>query len=460
MAVMVNSNELLDYPEGVESAIGALFGVKNNSLVDIVRVATYAADVTKCKDIVRSLSQLGYRVFLNLMQVDALNLRDLGSYAEEISSWDCVETLYFADSFGGMEPETVEAIVNELARCWSGKLGIHAHDNKGHALSNCIAALKCGVDYLDGTLTGMGRGAGNAKTENLLVELTQRGCGKYFPDAVFPLALQDFERMRKEYNWGTNIYYFMSAVYGIHPSYIQELLGGGIYDSEQILSAIQFLSSKSASFYSLETLLASISGVNGDMSGEWSASKWIHGREVMIVGAGDTTSRHMSTVLNYIKTHDPVVLCLNVNDDVPKDVVTAYVACHETRILIEADKYSTLDRPIIMPKSRLIHPILDSMDNIEIYDYGLCIDDGELEITDNGCTISKPLAGLYAIAVSIAANASRILLVGMDGYKEHDYRQKEMVSMFKKFEQHNVPIMAVTPTSYPVTKRSIYERDL
>jgi len=460
IAVMVNASDLVEYEQGTEAAVARLFSDKEQSPVDIVRIATRADHLLQCREIAESLHSLGYRVILNLMQVDALERDALIEAGNEIKEWGCVEVLYFADSFGNMEPNSVIDTAETLSKEWGGPIGFHSHDNKGLALSNCIASFDHGVEYLDSTLRGMGRGAGNVKTESLLVELVQRGHHHYFPDALFPLVMQEFETLHQRYQWGHNIYYHLSAVHEIHPTYIQELLGGGVYDSEQVLSAIQFLSSTSADFYSLETMLASISGINGIMDGEWSASEWSDGREVMIIGTGANASRHMSAILRYIEKRNPIVFCLNISDVVPKEVVTAYVACHETRILVEADRYVTLDKPIIMPKSRLIEPIRHSMKDVRILDYGLCVDDGVLEIADHGCTISKPLAGLYAIAIAIAIHAPRVLLVGMDGYQKHDYRQKEMVTMFRQFERYNVPLVAVTPTNYPVIQRSIYENDL
>ena len=460
IAVMINASDILEYELGAKAAVEKLFSDKTESPVEIVRIATRADHMLQCREIAESLHGLGYRVILNLMQVDALERNVLIEVGQEVKGWKCVEVLYFADSFGNMEPDSVIDTAEALAKEWGGPIGFHSHDNKGLALSNCIASFDYGVKYLDSTLRGMGRGAGNVKTESLLVELVQRGRHHYFPDALFPLVMQEFETLHQRHQWGHNIYYHLSAVHGIHPTYIQELLGGGIYDSEQILSAIQFLSSTSADFYSLETMLASISGINGIMEGEWSASGWSDGREVMIIGTGVNASRHMPAVLRYIEKRNPVVFCLNISEVVPKEVVTAYVACHETRILVEADRYATLDKPIIMPKSRLIEPIRHSMKGVKIFDYGLCVDDGALEVADHGCTISKPLAGLYAISVAIAIRAPRVLLVGMDGYQEHDYRQKEMVTMFKQFEKYNVPLVAVTPTNYPVIQRSIYENDL
>ena len=78
--------------------------------------------------------------------------------------------IYFADSLGSATPESIEDIVNALKINWTGKLGIHAHDNRGLALSNTIKAMECGVEWVDSTITGIGRGPGNAKTEELIIE--------------------------------------------------------------------------------------------------------------------------------------------------------------------------------------------------------------------------------------------------------------------------------------------------
>ena len=207
IAVMVNAAELINYTEGLNGAIIRLFDKKSESPVDIVRIATHAKDISACEELVKIFDGLGYRVFLNVMQVDSLKSDELTHFSKEIASWGVVETLYFADSFGNMEPESVQDTVEALKNGWSGNIGFHAHDNKGQALSNCISALKCGVNYIDSTLSGMGRGAGNAKTENMLVELALRSYGEYFADAIFPLVMQDFQKLKDRYKWGPNIYY-------------------------------------------------------------------------------------------------------------------------------------------------------------------------------------------------------------------------------------------------------------
>lgn len=459
IAVMINASELINYENGVEAAISQLFTKKSKSLVDIVRIATKAKDVESCCAIATKLHALGYRVFLNLMQVDAVDKDELVSISRLVSCWDVIEVLYFADSFGSMDPDGVKQIAETITEGWSGSLGIHTHDNKGLALSNSLAAHEARVQYLDSTLCGMGRGAGNAKTEYLLVEMQQRGLGEYFPDALFPLVLHEFNKLQQKYQWGPSIYYYLSAIHGIHPTYIQEMLGDDRYDTDQVLSAINFLKSSRVPFFSFENMLRAAAGIEGDEHGAWSAEGWLHGRTVLILGAGPSTKKYIETIQMFVSRHKPIVLCLNVNEVVPVEMVDAYVACHEIRILIESGSYSNLGKPIILPLSRVPDSIRGVLQNVEILDYGLRINKDCFEIAKNGCVLSTPLSLTYAISVATAGGAEKILMAGVDGYDASDSRQIVMIDVLRQYE--NIPeaisMSAITPTTYPIQQRSIFE---
>jgi len=55
------------------------------------------------------------------------------------------------------------------------KAAFHAHNNLGLGVGNTIAAVEEGVDIVDGSLAGLGAGAGNAQTEVLVVALEKMG---------------------------------------------------------------------------------------------------------------------------------------------------------------------------------------------------------------------------------------------------------------------------------------------
>ena len=192
--------------------------------MQLVRIATHPAETPLCGDLIGRLKQKGYAVSLNLMQVGGLSLDDLTVHAKTVSAFGGVDVLYLADSLGNMTPQTTQAAIAAIRRGWAGSIGIHAHDNCGQALANSLAAQEAGATWVDATVLGMGRGAGNARTEHLLIELSQRQLGSYNPETVFHLVLEEFEPLRERYRWGYNLLYYLSALYGIHPTYVQEML--------------------------------------------------------------------------------------------------------------------------------------------------------------------------------------------------------------------------------------------
>jgi len=460
IAVMINADEIICRKDcGVRNTVNQLFRSQSESPVSIVRVAVHVKDVNAARDIVDELKSLGYQVFLNLMQIDSVSSGDIVEISSQIESWRLVDVLYFADSFGSMDPDRIEEVVDLIASEWKGSIGVHAHDNKGHALQNTLRAHECGVEYLDGTLSGMGRGAGNAKTEYLLSEVVELSDNKYFPDALYPLVLQEFADLKIRYGWGENIYYFLSATYGIHPTYIQEMLSGELYDTEQILSAINFLKESSAHFYNLEEMLTALIGVKGNSVGKWTATNWLRGRDVLILAPGPGLNNHLKAIHEYIKIKNPVVLCLNINESVPEDLVTAYVACHETRILIESDRYCGLKAPIILPIERAPQSIKDALTSVEVYDYGLSLQKNTLEINSNGVTLSNSFSLFYAVSIATASCANKILIAGADGYSSSDPRYEEVVSFFKQYSdiENAIRVIAITETTYPIEQMSIYD---
>ncbi len=124
---------------------------------------------------------------------------------------------------------------------------------------------------------------------------------------------------------------------------------------------------------------------------------------------------------------------MNINELIPNELVTAYVASRSSRLVIDSGRYKTLKKPIIMPLSR-IHLIKKTIfKKSTILDYGLSLKDEAFQILDNGCILDTSLTINYAISVATASGANQILLTGIDGYEESDPRQLEMLSSIDRY---------------------------
>lgn len=465
IAVMVNADDLISAGVDAATSVDALFSPAAESPASVVRIAAHLRHVPRCREVAERLSSLGYRVILNVMQAGSYPAEELTRIAADVDGWGIIEVLYFADSLGNMDANSVRATAAAFAAGWRKPIGFHSHNNRGMAVVNTLAAIDAGVNFVDATIQGMGRGAGNAQTEALLVELARRGATRYLPEAVFSLVLGDFADLQKRYEWGQNLYYYLAAEYGIHPTYVQELLSDTRYGPEDVLAAIRFLRETGAKSFNAETLTQATLSGESDADGTWDASGWAEGRTVVIIGSGPQGERHLKAVAGLARAKGMLVLCLNINRSFPVDLISAYVTCRESRIMIEAYQYRTLKKPLFVPLARVPQDVQASLSDVEVRDYGLSLARDTVAVRATGCTMPQSLEALtaaYAIALSIAGHAAKVFLVGFDGYATGDPRQEEMIEVFDRFRALDAApdIVAITPTSYPICQRSVYEPGL
>ena len=83
--------------------------------------------------------------------------------------------VYAVDSAGALVPEAAAARVSALRDRLSCEVGFHSHNNLGCAIGNSLAAVRAGASWIDGSLRGLGAGAGNAATEVLCTALAVDG---------------------------------------------------------------------------------------------------------------------------------------------------------------------------------------------------------------------------------------------------------------------------------------------
>ena len=142
-----------------------------DSVIDMMRIACYVHQMDKAVELAHHCMDKGYETSINLMAVSKVNERDLDE-----ALMDCAKSrvpiIYLVDSFGSMYCETTQHLLKKYKEALPGKeIGIHAHNNMQLAMSNTITALMGGATFLDATLLGMGRGAGNCPVEILIAFL-------------------------------------------------------------------------------------------------------------------------------------------------------------------------------------------------------------------------------------------------------------------------------------------------
>jgi 4-hydroxy 2-oxovalerate aldolase len=458
--VMVDAKTILDSTLSIEDAVDALFVPASESKIDLVRVAAHFHEVEHSGPIVKRLKSLGYIVGYNLMQAGGKSAEVIADKARQAKEWGDLDTLYFADSLGNMDGTEVERIVSAIRTEWSGPIGIHTHNNMGKGLDNTLSAMHAGVSWLDATITGMGRGAGNTQTESLLA-IFDKGESKYYSKPIYELVIRYFESMQKQYGWGSNLLYFLGAQNEVHPTYIQNLLSNSHYGTDEIVGAIHYLSkldgTTSYNGAILNTAL-SFNMSNSNISGTDAICGLFDNKNVLIVTNAPSTQKYIDATLLYIKQHKPTVISINISDVIPTDLIDYYVISHNSKFLADADRYHHLDKPVILPAHRFSKSELLSLSGLKLLDYGVDIDSDKLTSNKVNCVIPSDLTTAYVLAMLLESKPKSIKSIGLDGYDRSDVRQQEMVKILDLYNKNDnsCDVVSLTPTTYQLTKGSVY----
>ena len=198
----------------------------DESVLDMIRVASYIHQVPLALDMIKDAHDKGYETTINLMAISIIQERDLDEALELLADSE-VETLYVVDSFGALYSEQVHYFVDKFLKYaeQSGKqVGMHAHNNQQLAFANTIEATIVGANMLDASIAGLGRGAGNCQLE-LLVSFLHNPKLQLKP--ILECIQQSIEPLRETLMWGFDVSYLITGLLNQHPRAAMEFNAKG-----------------------------------------------------------------------------------------------------------------------------------------------------------------------------------------------------------------------------------------
>lgn len=210
---------------------------KEKSVIDIYRIAAYSRQAKEAAEMVSYCHDMGYFTTCNIMAVSRDDRQSL-ERALDIIARSPADVIYIVDSFGSLYPDDIMLlcdIYGEKAYKYGKKLGIHAHNNQQLAFANTIAAYAKGVEYLDATVCGMGRGAGNCYLESLIGYLRRPA---YRLEPLLAFVREHMEPLRKQASWGYDVPYLLTGLYNVHPYAAIDFLKADRTDYENFLHEI------------------------------------------------------------------------------------------------------------------------------------------------------------------------------------------------------------------------------
>ena len=190
---------------------------KQDSILDMVRIATYINTIPAAIEMIETCAKKGYQTTVNIMAVSKAQESELAEALDMLGK-SSVNGIYLVDSYGSLYPLQMRQLAQrylEAAETYGKQIGIHAHNNQQLAFANTTECAMMGVSYLDATMGGMGRGAGNCAMELLLGFLKNP---KYDIKPVLRFLEKHIQKLKHDgVVWGYDIQYLLTGYLNQHP---------------------------------------------------------------------------------------------------------------------------------------------------------------------------------------------------------------------------------------------------
>ncbi|MFD2518540.1 aldolase catalytic domain-containing protein [Salinimicrobium flavum] len=425
LVIILNEKDVR--PEHVKDLLGPTSGY-----IDMVRIAIDPKNFKRALVLAEEVKKHGFEIGFNVMYMSNWeNEKEFLGQIKEVTG--IADYFYMVDSFGGVYPEDVKKTYEIVRDQTDTKIGFHGHNNLQLALINTLTAIECGVDIVDATVTGMGRGAGNLQTELLLTALNAKGLLDFDFNSLSKVV-DPFEKMQKEYGWGTNLPYMVS--------------GANSLPQKEVMSWV------TKRYYSLNSIIRALSnksrGIEDNMD-----LKNLNGEKkfktALIIGGGPSGKNHSMAINEFIKNQDDICLIhsSSKNSQEYKNIETLQIHClagNEGHRLEESYSNMNIDNKLVVlpPYPRTMGTYIPK--KLEEVAYQL----NEINFTDK---FHESVTSL-AIETALKLGVEKFFFVGYDGYtgaiKTQElelFNENEYIFHSLKNNREFTPI-SLTPTQY------------
>lgn len=410
--------------------------------VDWVRLAVKPERMGSALLLAEAIRALNLKVAFNLMYISKL-IDDTKIKQQIIALDGKVDCFNAVDSYGGIYPNVLGEFLKELRPHFKKTLlGYHGHNNMELAFANSMTALESGCDIVDGTMTGMGRGAGNLKTELWLTWLANEK-GVVVDFNALSTITDQFEQLQKEYDWGTKLAYMVSGANSLPQQDVMEWVSNRAYSLNSIVRTLDNKKRGQKDNQQLPVF-----------------SEKFEGTSALIIGGGPSVHMHIHALKEFILKNASEICLIHASatnaahfQDIEVPQYYCLVGNEGYRLeKVFEDFNSFHGKCVLPPYPRKMGTYVPQ--SVEDFTHEL----KAVTFTDSFQDSHTALA----LQVALDLNVQSIWLTGYDGYlgnmsvKEQDlYNENNF--LFATVAEQIKSLIAITPTRYKKLKQqSVY----
>lgn len=387
--------------------------LSKNSFIDGIRVIFKKKDVKNAIDFCKKIKEKGYKVFVNPVSITTYSDREMLDLIDMVNELNPV-AMSLVDTYGLLHKDRLFKYFYLLDNNLNKNIGIgyHSHNNFQLAYSNAIELLNLKTNrtiILDSSLYGMGKSAGNCNTELLAMYLNTNINKKYdMPEILNAIDLEILKYL-KQFEWGYQITYYLSALNDCHPNYVKYLEKKNMLPIKDINNILNLIpNNKKLTFDEncIEKLYQKYLQRNLDDKKDYKQLRQeLENTEVLLLGPGSSVKIQKNKIQKYIENNKLKIFSVN---HVNRLFDTDYI------FISNPKRYDQFINGDIRNKiSRII--ITSNIEDAE--------NNADYILNWNNIKSSSTIIGessLYLlIKILIKLNVKNVILAGFDGFKKY-----------------------------------------
>ena len=289
--------------------------------VDAVRIVFPHGKCREAVQIGKRIREKGYEVFFQAANTLAYSDADLSELAHEMNEFEPTG-ISVVDTFGAMYEEDLERILHVLDTSLKEKiqLGFHSHNNQQLSFALVMFFVKYLWNsrrniFVDASLCGMGRGAGNTTTELTVSFLNRKYNTNYNLDAVMDAIDMYMVGIQENNQWGYSTEYYIAGLYCCHVNNIAYLLKNHRTTAKDMRNIIESLSEEERKKYDYDLLerkyIENQNRLVDDEDTIRSLKKKTKNKTILLIAPGKSTVDEEVRIKQFIKKEKPVVIAVN-----------------------------------------------------------------------------------------------------------------------------------------------------
>lgn len=414
--------------------------------IDMVRFAVSSKNIYKAVQFAKRVKELGFEVALNLMYLSQKDTDEIINEVNFILDYvENIDFIYLVDSYGACLPSEIKDKFNAIKEVHPDlALGFHSHDNIQLAYANSLEAINAGVNVIDATITGMGRGAGNLSTELICsYKAAEDNIELDYTNLVE--LLEKFNDMKVEYGWGASLPYMISGFNKLPQGEVMDLISLKRFSTNKIVRIIENkIHNEVSKSYARDVVdLSNIKYKYKDYD------------FALIVGGGLSVTKHIDG-LKTLKDKFNILFIHSTTKhlDLFTDVGFTNLVC------LPGDEIRKM-KSINSNNQSLIFVISN---DAEIDKHLLNSNFYAIDLISNEPFANKVFtkdAPLYiSLKVTDTLNINNFYLIGFDGYdietKSNKILKEENQAIIDMYLKLDKRLVSLTPTKYNIDIKSIY----